>query len=160
MAFLAAAEMPRRTALRLAALAVLLPMFLMGTVDRVRADRGHAALGPEKDALAAALAERAAPGSVVLIDPQLEWSYLDFERRTGHPSLVAFKFMPTNDPQIVEWYRRMEFRRTLFEQGCTAGAAYPVDFLLTTPEHAAALTASCGPVVYATDKLALLRRAR
>jgi hypothetical protein len=160
MAFLATAELPRWTELRLAALAVLLPMFLMGAVDRVQADRQHAALGPEKDALAAALAERAAPGSVVLIDPQLEWSYLDFERRTGHPSLVAFKFMPTNDPQIVEWYRRIEFRRALFAQGCMATAAYPVDFLLTTPEHAAALTASCGPVIYATDKLALLRRAR
>jgi hypothetical protein len=49
----------------------------------------------------------------------------------------------------------------LFEHGCTVGAAaYPVDFLLTTPAHAAQLTASCGPVVYATDKLALLRRAR
>jgi hypothetical protein len=160
MAFLAAAAVPRWTALRLAALAVLLPMFLMGAVDRVQADRRQAALGPAKDALTAALAERAAPGSVVLIDPQLEWSYLDFERRTRHPSLVAFKFMPTNDPQIVEWYRRIEFRRVLFEQGCTASAAYPVDFLLTTPAHAAALTASCGPVVYATDKLALLRRAR
>ncbi|HKW52807.1 MAG TPA: hypothetical protein VJO12_03885 [Stellaceae bacterium] len=160
MAYLATAGVPRWTALRLAALAVLLPIFLMGAVDRVRADRERAALASGKDALVAALAERAAPGSVVLIDPQIEWSYLDFERRTGHPSLVAFKFMPTNDPQIVEWYRRMEFRRILFEQGCTAGAAYPVDFLLTTPEHAAALTASCGPVVYATDKLALLRRAR
>ncbi|HEX6843098.1 MAG TPA: hypothetical protein VF113_16305 [Stellaceae bacterium] len=161
MAFLTTAKLPGWTALRLAALAVLLPIFLMGAIDRIQADRRHAALGPEKAALAAALAERAAPGSVVLIDPQLEWSYLDFERRTGHPSLVAFKFMPTNDPQIVEWYRRIEFRRTLFEHGCTPGAAaYPVDFLLTTPEHAAALTASCGPVVYATDKLALLRRAR
>jgi len=161
MAFLAAARVPRWTALRLGALAVLLPIFLTGAVERVQADRRHAALLPEKAALAAALAERAAPGSVVLIDPQLERSYLDFERRTGHPSLVAFKFMPTNDPQIVEWYRRIEFRRTLFEHGCTAGAAaYPVDFLLTTPAHAAALTASCGPVVYATDKLALLRRAR
>ena len=161
MAFLATVHVPRWTALRLAVLAGLLPMFLMGVAGRVQADRRQAALGPEKDALAAALAERAAPGSVVLIDPQLEWSYLDFERRTGHPSLVAFKFIPTNDPQIVEWYRRIEFRRTLFEQGCTAGAAaYPVDFLLTTPEHAAALTASCGPLVYATDKLALLRHAR
>ncbi|HWG79819.1 MAG TPA: hypothetical protein VN681_08600, partial [Stellaceae bacterium] len=115
MAFLAAARVPRWTALRLGALAVLLPIFLTGAVERVQADRRHAALLPEKDALAAALAERAAPGSVVLIDPQLERSYLDFERRTGHPSLVAFKFMPTNDPQIVEWYRRIEFRRTLFE---------------------------------------------
>ena len=161
MAFLATAQLPRWTALRLAALAVLLPMFLMGAVDRVQADRRQAALGPEKDALTAALAARAAPGSVVLIDPQLEWSYLDFERRTGHPSLVAFKFMPTNDPQIVDWYRRIEFRRALFAQGCPAGAAaYPVDFLLTTPTHAAQLAASCGPVVYATDKLALLRRVR
>jgi hypothetical protein len=160
MAYLAAAGLRGWTAARLVALALLAPVFLIGAVDRIQGDRQRAHLAGEKSALAAALAERAAPGSVVLIDPQIEWSYLDFERRTGYPSLVAFKFMPTNDPQIVEWYRRMEFRRTLFEQGCTANAAYPVDFLLTTPEHAAALAASCGPVVYATDDVALLRRAR
>jgi hypothetical protein len=160
MAYLATARMRGWTVARVAVLAMLAPMFLIGAVDRVHADRQRAALAGEKGALAAALAERAAPGSVVLVDPQIEWSYLDFERRTGHPSLVAFKFMPTNDPEIVEWYRRMEFRRTLFEQGCsTASTAYPVDFLLTTPEHATALAASCGPVVYATDKVALLRRA-
>jgi hypothetical protein len=160
MAYLAAAGLRGWTAARLAALALMAPVFLMGAADRVQGDRQRAGLAGEKSALAAALAERAAPGSVVLIDPQIEWSYLDFERRTGHPSLVAFKFMPTNDPQIVEWYRRMEFRRTLFELGCAGNAAYPVDFLLTTPEHAAALTASCGPVVYASNEVALLRRAR
>jgi hypothetical protein len=160
MAYLASLGLRGWTVARVAALALLVPLFLMGAVDRVQADRQRAGQAGAKDALGAALAERAAPGSVVLIDPQIEWSYLDFERRTGYPSLVAFKFMPTNDPQIVEWYRRMEFRRTLFEQGCTANAAYPVDFLLTTPEHAAALAASCGPVVYATDDVALLRRAR
>lgn len=160
MAYLAAAGLRGWTAARLVALALLAPVFLMGAVERVRGDRDRAALDGQKRALAAALAERATPGGVVLIDPQIEWSYLDFERRTGHPSLVAFKFMPTNDPQIVEWYRRMEFRRTLFEQGCGENAAYPVDFLLTTPAHASALAASCGPVVYATDDVVLLRRAR
>jgi hypothetical protein len=160
MAYLAAAGLRGWTAVRLAALALLSPVFVMGAVDRVQGDRLRADLAGEKRALAAALAERATPGSVVLIDPQIDGAYLDFERRTGHPSLVAFKFMPTNDPQIVEWYRRMEFRRTLFEQGCPGNAAYPVDFLLTTPEHARALAESCGPVVYATDDVALLRRAR
>ncbi|HET7594799.1 MAG TPA: hypothetical protein VFK49_05050 [Stellaceae bacterium] len=160
MAYLAMAGLPGWTALRLAALALLAPLFLMGAVDRVQADRQRAALADEKGALAAALGERAAPGSVVLIDPQIEGSYLDFERRTGHPSLVAFKFVPTNDPQIVEWYRRLEFRRTLFEQGCAASTAYPADFLLTTPERATVLAGGCGPVVYATGKVALLRRAR
>jgi hypothetical protein len=160
MAYLAAAGLRGWTAARLAALALMAPVFLIGAVDRVQGDRHRAGLADEKRAVAAVLAERATPGSVVLIDPQIDGAYLDFERRTGHPSLVAFKFMPTNDPQIVEWYRRMEFRRTLFERGCTGNAAYPVDFLLTTPEHARALAESCGPVVYATDDVALLRRAR
>ncbi len=160
MAYLAAAGLPGFTAARVAALALLMPVFLIGAAERVQADRQRAGLAAGKSALATALAERAAPGSVVLIDPQIEWSYLDFERRTGHPSLVMFKFVPTNDPQIVEWYRRLEFRRTVFEQGCTGNAAYPLDFLLATPEHAAALAESCGPVVYAANDIALLRRAR
>jgi hypothetical protein len=160
MTYLTAARLRGWTVARVAVLAVLIPMFLMDAAERIQSDRQRESLAGEKTALAAALAEQKAPDGVVLIDPQIERQYLDFERTTGHPSLVMFKFMPTDDPHIVEWYRRMEFRRSLFEQGCTANTAYPVDFLLTTAEHAATLAATCGSVVYASGDVALLRRAR
>ncbi|HEX7967557.1 MAG TPA: DUF6798 domain-containing protein [Stellaceae bacterium] len=160
MAWLGALRPRRWTAVRLLALAALAPFFLLGTAERIAADRQRAALAGEKRALADVLAQNAAPGSVVLIDPQIEWSFLDFERRSGHPTLVTFKFMPTDDPGIVEWYRRMEFRRLVFAQGCPQHPAYPIDFLLTTPERAPVLVGSCGEAIYATDQLALWRVAR
>ena len=69
-----------------------------------------------------------------------------------------WKFMPTNDQQILEWYRRLEFRKALFDEGvCAKRNAYSPHFLLATPEHAADLTKTCGPIVYRSKHLALLR---
>ncbi len=144
-------------ALRLIALALLAPGFALAAATRITADL-EAQAGTEGAELAGFLARHAAPGSVVLIDPQLEFSFLDFERRTGLPALVLWKFIPTNDPEIQEWYRRLEFRKALYAEGCAGKSAYPVAFLLTTPEHAPALARSCGPVVYASARIALLRR--
>lgn len=160
MAWLGALRLRRWTAVRLLALAALAPLFLLGTAQRLAADRQRVALAGQHAALADVLAKNAAPGSVVLIDPQIEWSFLDFERRSGHPMLVTFKFMPTDDPGIVEWYRRMEFRRLVFAQGCPQHPAYPIAFLLTTPERAPVLVGNCGEAIYATDQLALWRVAR
>ena len=60
----------------------------------------------------------AAPGDIVLIDPDVEIQLLDFERRTGRPTLVMWKFAPTNDADLIAWYRRIKLRRALFDQGC------------------------------------------
>lgn len=147
------------TAIKLAALALLAPLFLSAAERRIAGDvNGRLALVPEKRAIADVLRREPAPDGVVLVDPEIEWAALDFERRTGHPTLVMWKFMPTNDREIVEWYRRMEFRRRVFDGGCSGETAYPVDFLLTTPDRAAALSATCGPIVYAGARFALLRR--
>jgi hypothetical protein len=144
-------------AARLIALALLAPSFVLTAAGRVAAEL-DAQAGTEEAALAAFLARSAAPGSLVVIDPAIEYSFLDFERRTGLPALVLWKFMPTTEAEIGEWYRRVNFRERLFADGCAGTDAYPVAFLLATPEHAAALARSCGPVVYASARLALVRR--
>src|SRR5581483_8096407 len=106
-----------------------LPNFLLGTANRIIGERADAALrGEDMAALGRYLARDAAPRDVVLVDPAIEYSFLGIERRTGHPSLVMWKFMPTNDRDILEWYRRIEFRRKLFESGCAREPAYRVRF--------------------------------
>jgi hypothetical protein len=152
--------LPRSTVIKSLALAVVLPLFLRQAAIRVTSDiEAGNDLAAEKRALAEVLAREAQPQATVLIDPQLDLAFLDFERLTGHPSLVSWKFMPTTDRGIVEWYERMAFRRTLFEDGCTAGSRYPVDFVLTAPERAAALSSSCGTVIHAGRRVVLLRHA-
>ncbi len=97
-------------------------------------------------------------GDVVLIDPDAEMQLLDFERRTGRPTLVMWKFAPTNDADLITWYRRIELRRAVFEQGCGPGAhAFNVSFLLTTPARALRLVASCGPEIMRVGPWVLLR---
>ena len=68
----------------------------------------------------AAVTRATAPGDVVLIDPDIEMQLLDFERRTGRPSLVMWKFAPTNDAELITWYRRIELRQDLFDKGWVA----------------------------------------
>jgi len=144
-------------AVRIVALALVAPIFLLDTATRVVDEvEGKASQAPEKQALADYLRASAPADALVLIDPDLDFAFLDFERRTAHPMLVSWKFDPTTDPEIQEWYRRMEFRRAVFAEGCAGGHAYHVDFLLTTAARASAL-AGCGPVVFRTGNRVLLR---
>jgi hypothetical protein len=150
----------RQRSVKLAAFALVAPMFLLNAADRIAGDRAWlAAHDAEEQGLADFLAHNAAADAVVLIDPDIELSYLDFERRTLHPMLVSWKFDPTNPPEIREWYRRMQFRKALFAAGCGSTASgYAVDFLLTSRERAAVLAPSCGPVVYSSGIIAVVRR--
>jgi hypothetical protein len=111
-----------------------------------------------KSAVASAVMRQTAPGDVVLVDPDHEWQWLDFERRTERPIWVTWKFAPTNDAELITWYRRIEQRRKVFEHGCEAAAGIPPPvFLLTTPATAARLAATCGPIVSDVDGWVLLR---
>jgi hypothetical protein len=98
------------------------------------------------------------PGDVVLIDPDVEMQWLDFERRAGRPTWVMWKFAPTNDAELITWYRRIEARQELFDHGCGTdiGIAHAI-VLLATPSAVARLTATCGPVVFRAGQWLLLR---
>lgn len=157
LAFAKALAGRRAVVLTRLALALVAPLFLLDAALRVAGDR-HARARSETSALTQFLA--ATPQSVVLVDPQLEFLFLDFERRSGHPTLVMWKFMPTSAPEIVEWYRRSRFRDAVFAKGCAGESRYPIDFLLTTPERAPAVAESCGPVVLTSGRVALLQRRR
>jgi hypothetical protein len=85
---------------------------------------------------------------------------LDFERRTGRPTLVMWKFAPTNDADLITWYRRVQLSQALFDQGCgTDTHGVDIRFLLTTVEHASRLVATCGPEVFSLGQWVMLRRA-
>jgi hypothetical protein len=145
-------------AIKLLILALIAPSFVSAAALRIAHDLDlQTNFAADKRALATYLATARA-GAVVLIDPAIEASFLDFERQTGRPSLISWKFAPTNDPELREWYRRMEFRQAVFHGGCTSPSKYPVDFLLATPADAGALAPSCGPVVLEMQHWRLIRR--
>jgi hypothetical protein len=158
-AVLVAALGSRAWVLRASLLAVLGPAFLLirgGQLEHEFAD--NEALEHVKRPLVAAVTQVVAPGDVVLIDPEVEAQLLDFERRTRRPMLVTWKFTPTNDAELIMWYRRMQLRRALFEQDCGTGVqAVTIGYLLTTSARALRLAASCGPEVLRIGPWVLLR---
>jgi hypothetical protein len=146
--------------LRASLLALIGPAFVYIQGGRLVHEMvAHEALEHQKRVLFSDVARVVAPGDVVLIDPDVEAQLLDFERRTGRPTLVMWKFAPSNDRELIVWYRRVELRRTLFAQGCGSGMPFPdTQYLLTTPASAPRLAASCGPEVFRVGQWVLLRR--
>ncbi|HLJ62720.1 MAG TPA: DUF6798 domain-containing protein [Stellaceae bacterium] len=152
LAFLNELRIRTFTAIKVLAVLFIAPSLLLHAGSELKREIDfHATYDREKHALAEFLAENSGPDAVILIDPALESSFIDFERITHRPSLVMWKFDPTNDHDLGEWYRRQQFRESLFTQGCAGDLAYPVDFLLTTT------SAKPGPAVYASAHLRLLR---
>jgi hypothetical protein len=150
----------RAWVVRSALLAMLGSAFLLVQTGRLIDDvTADAALDREKRLLAAAVIRATAPGEVVLIDPDAESQLLDFERRTRRPTLVMWKFAPTNDAELIVWYRRMIFRQMLFDEGCGKDAdTFQIRYLLTTPAHAPRLAATCGAEIFRVGEWVMLRR--
>jgi uncharacterized protein DUF6798 len=154
---------PRRrpALLKLAALALVLPQFVAAAALHLRQGmNAQAEIATDKRTVNDFLRGATASDAIVLVDPEIENTFLDIERTTGRFALVMWKFMPTNDPQILEWYRRMEFRRSIFQQGCGPDPPYRTDYLLTTFERGKFLARNCGPPVLETARFALLRHQR
>jgi hypothetical protein len=159
LAWLSHIALLHQTTLKSLALLLVLPPFLLNAGNRIADDLARSGdLGTDKRAVIDILAHEAAPDAVVLIDPALDLAFLDFERLSGHPMLVSWKFNPTGDKELLEWQRRMEFRRTVFADGCSSPMRYPVGFLVALPEHATALAKICGPIIYSGKGVTLLRR--
>ncbi|HXA26458.1 MAG TPA: DUF6798 domain-containing protein [Acetobacteraceae bacterium] len=160
LAVAAAVSGRRAWLLRAALLALIGPWFLYIVGGRLtREIAANETLGAQKRLLVAAVTRATAPADIVLIDPDVETQLLDFERRTGRPTLVMWKFAPTNDAELIEWYRRIKLRQALFDQGCgTETRAANIRFLLTTPAHASQLAATCGPEVVRVGQWVMLFR--
>ena len=78
----------RARLLRRVLLATIAPMFVYVQGGRlVREIDASVRVEAQKAILAAAVTRLTAPGDVVLIDPEVEMQWLDFERRTGRPTL-------------------------------------------------------------------------
>ncbi len=146
--------------LRAALLAMIGPWFLYIVGGRLtREIAANETLEAQRRLLVAAVTRATAPGDIVLIDPDVETQLVDFERRTGRPTFVMWKFAPTNDAELITWYRRIKLRQAVFDQGCgTDTHAADIPFLLTTPAHASHLAATCGPEVFRVGQWVMLLR--
>jgi len=97
-----------------------------------------------------------APGDIVLVQPGGEYYFpkVALPMLLDRPTLVSFKFVPTNTRDIYRWYDLLQYRDRVFDEGCKDISRYPVRYLLMTqsPE----MKIPCGKVVWRSDYFALV----
>lgn len=139
-------------------LAMIAPAFCQVQTGRLMREAATTELANEKALIVTAVQQMTSPDDVVLIDPDAEMDWLDFERRTGRSTWVAWKFAPTNDTELITWYRRIKIRQAVFDQGCSADPDLPHQiFLLAATAAASRLSASCGAELFRTGRWVLLQ---
>ncbi len=158
LAFVVNVASHRAWLMRVTLLATIGPAFCYVQGGRLMRDVATKPFAGEKALIVSAVQQLTSPGDVVLIDPDAETDWLDFERRTGRPTWVTWKFAPTNDAELITWYRRMEARAAVFSQGCgvDVGLARRT-FLLATTATASRLSRSCGPELFRAAPWVLLQ---
>lgn len=84
---------------------------------------------------------------------------LKLHRLIENPTLVSYKFVPTNPVDLVEWGARVEYLDGIRKKGCEADVdSYPVRFLITTETNAKLKLSNCTSLVWEDDSdIALLR---
>jgi hypothetical protein len=103
------------------------------------------------EALASYVDKTVPPGGIVLIEPSLDLAGVALHRYLPRPTLVANKFVPTNDEEIYRWYGYRQLQDRVFSQGCDRPFELPVRALITRTGPALVRIRDCGPAVEVAD---------
>jgi hypothetical protein len=109
--------------------------------------------------LVAEISANSRPGDIVLLQPTHEFDsrYLRLHREIDRPTLVSWKFVPTNPADILHWYDLIRRRAALFTHGCSAGFQPRPTLLVVFEKEALERIRDCGPVVWQNGDAALVR---
>lgn len=119
---------------------------------------------PDIASLVDAVERESKPDEIVLIEPNDEkgkddtdFPYIGLPRRIPRPTLVSWKFVPTNPQDLLRWYDLLEFRKALFKEGCKTSLDYPVRLLLVFGRDTLNSVKNCGKVVWQGESGYLIR---
>jgi len=93
---------------------------------------------------------------VILIDPELEEEFYDLEREINRPSLVTFKYIPSSKEGLIEWYKRREFKSTLFSNGVQGNEQYPFHYLVTSDQEKIEMLQATHKVIFKKGSYVLM----
>lgn len=124
-------------------------------IDLVRRTPGVA----YERALIDAIETHSAPDDIVLIEPFNEMSadYVRLHRVIPRPTLVSWKFAPTNPSDLLRWYDLIRRRERLFVRGCAAPMQPAVKLLVVFHREIAPRLRDCGEVVWEHPDALLMR---
>ena len=100
--------------------------------------------------------------NIVLIDPKQENLWLQLHRVSRRPTLVAWKFLPTDPDEILRWNELLELRKRIFETGCATPIpdSLPIRWLVSTHLDTDSKVRECGPVIWSERRVGLIEVAR
>src|SRR5262245_61157156 len=116
---------------------------------------------PYERELIDAIESNSGPDDIVLIEPfnEMHAGYARLHRVIPRPTLVSWKFTPTDPTDLFRWYDLVQRRERLFAEGCAAPMQPPVTLLLIFHKEFAERMRECGDVIWERDE-ALLTRVR
>jgi hypothetical protein len=88
-------------------------------------------------------------------DQSMRW--LSFERFVGRPTLVNFKFVPSNKIDIVRWYRLIKGREALFAGDCSRLAEFKPAYLVSVSAAGREKISRCGERAWSSGTIAVIR---
>lgn len=96
---------------------------------------------------------RTQPSDGVLLDPALD-GQINLIRQIGRPTIVTWKFVPTNPPDIYRWWGLIERRNETFAGDCSKAepAARFLVAIAARPE-----LARCGRIVWSNSAYLLIK---
>jgi len=146
----------RRQALNALLFTVALTFVSWGIVSHARGER-RAWRPPAFDQVVSAIASHTSPGDLVLIDPTDEGQWLKLHRVINRPTLVAWKFLPTDPNEILRWYSLLELRKRIYETGCaTPMQDIPIRWLVSSHLDTNPKPIECGRVVWREGRVGLI----
>ena len=86
---------------------------------------------PDKGELYEVIKNSTEKNDTILIAPDLE-KIFDFEREVSRPSLVTFKYIPTSNATLIEWYKRLKFKEAVFSGSRYSGSDYNYSHLISS----------------------------
>ncbi len=114
---------------------------------------------PYQHELIAAIEANSSAGDIVLIEPfdEMNPEYIRLHREIPRPTLVSWKFVPTNPADILRWYDLIQRRKQLFAQGCAQPMQPAVSLLVVFHKAAAERVKDCGDPVWRHGDAVLIR---
>lgn len=101
-----------------------------------------------------AIKKHSKPNDIVLTDPANKWDVevIQMVRDIPRPTLVAWKFVPTQKADILRWYELMLFKEELFNAGCSADSKN-IQHLIVFDEKRLEAFKTCSEVLYQDNNL-------
>lgn len=152
----------RLTLIRYMAFAFFIPLFaadLATSKAREFRETHNVYSQEELDRLNTVLASDPDRQRVVLVEPYDEYlsAHVLLHRDLVKPTLVSWKFVPTNPAAIQRWHDLVTYRARVFREGCSAPLRENVGYLLALRDQSANRLRSCGEVVFHSPHFDLIK---